>query len=229
MIGIVVELILSWLLLWFLCRKHLSVLGFAPTGSRRQDFAAGLFGAAVLCCVYYLLQMLGGSRWGFNGNVTAKGLVAAAWWMVISVLYEELIFRGAPLYIAIRKWGEAKACLLSAACFGVYHWFSYNAFGNPVPMVYVFLLTGFTGWALARAFAKTGSLYLPVALHLGWNLVAGAVLSNGPLGRQLLLKAGGHQPQGGLSLLIFLFQLLALPLFTLWYLKGSAKRSKTRN
>lgn len=147
-----------------------------------------------------------------------------------SVLFEELIFRGALLYIAIKKLGIKKGCFLSSVCFGTYHWFSYNAFGNPVQMVIIFLTTTIFGLMLAFAFAKTKSLYLPVGLHFGWNLFNIVVFSNGPLGQQIFIKTNENHPQGFLSLFVFQFQVFALPLFTYLYfkrfLKGNPKLSQ---
>jgi len=57
--------------------------------------------------------------------------------------------------------------------------------------VYVLLSTGLFGLMLAMAFSRTGSLALPVGLHLGWNLVTNLLFSNGPLGAGLLLAANG--------------------------------------
>jgi hypothetical protein len=80
-------------------------------------------------------------------------------------------------------------------------------------------LRGIVGLSWAFAFAKTGSLYLPIGLHLGWNLFSIVVFSNGNFGQAILVKANGNQLQGILSWFVFLFQVLALPLLTFWYLK----------
>jgi len=85
-------------------------------------------------------------------------------------------------------------------------------------------MTGIFGLVLAFAFAKTKSLYLPVGLHFGWNLFNIVVFSNGPLGEQIFIKTNGNQLQGILSLLVFLFQVFALPLLTFWYLKRFSGR-----
>ncbi len=147
-------------------------------------------------------------------------------WNIKSVLFEELIFRGALLFIVIRKIGEVKACFLSAVCFGIYHWFSFGAFGNPVQMVFIFFMTGIAGLAFAFAFAKTKSLYFPIGLHLGWNLCTNILFSNGPMGQQLFIRENKNKQDGVLSLAIFLFQVAALPLITYGYLKLlSSKRS----
>ena len=147
-------------------------------------------------------------------------------WTLVSVLYEELIFRGALLYIAIKKLGVTKACILSAVCFGIYHWFTFNVFGNPFMMIITFLMTAIVGLSWAFAFAKTNSLYLPIGLHFGWNLFYMVVFSNGTMGQAILVRTNGNQLQGILSLLVFLFQVFALPLLTFWYLNWLSKKQK---
>lgn len=215
MSGILAELLISWLLLWFICKKHLSVLGFKPTNIRLRDLGTGLLIGAGCCIIYHLMAT---NSWMINRLATIQTAFKGAWWVLKSVLFEELIFRGALLYIAIKKLGVMKACLLSAASFGIYHFFSYNLFGNPAQMLIVFLMTGISGLIFAFSFAKTGSLYLPVALHFGWNYFNIVVFSSGPLGRQLLVQGNTHKPQGLASLFVFLFQIFALPLISYWYI-----------
>lgn len=220
MIGIIVELVISWLLLWVVCKKNLFALGFGPTKSRITNLIVGLLMAASCCTLWqFMTTALINNSWVLNKQATVKGILESSRWVLVAVLYEELIFRGALLYIAIKKLGLVKACVLSAVCFGIYHWFSYNVFGNPLMMVIVFLMTATVGLSWAFAFAKTGSLYLPIGLHLGWNLFSMVIFSNGNFGQAILIKANGNQVQGLLSWLVFLFQVLALPLFTFLYLK----------
>ncbi len=222
MAGIIVELILSWILLWVICKKHLGALGFKPTKKSGFNFLFGFSAAAVCCVIYYLsFTVLGNSSWILNKDISTWSLVESCWWVVKSVVYEELIFRGALLYMAIKKLGPIKACLLSAVAFGIYHWFSMGAFGNPAQMVIIFFMTGIWGFMFAMAFAKTGSLYLPFALHLGWNLFNTVVFSEGPLGNQLYIPAHGQPLHEILSMIIFIFQVLSVPLLTYGYLKNT--------
>jgi len=86
-------------------------------------------------------------------------------------------------------------------------------------MIFVFIMTGIAGIMFAFAFAKTKSLYLPFGLHFGWNLVTTVVFSSGPLKQQIFIRENENRPEGILSLVIFLFQLFALPLINYWYLK----------
>lgn len=219
MAGIIVELIISGLLLWFFEKKHLTALGIGIEPKRMRDLGYGFLGAAICCTVYHLLTTL---HWRFNKMFSLN----AIWWVLKSVLFEELAFRGALLYIAIKKLGVTKACILSALCFGIYHVFSYGAYGNPMNAIMIVLITGLVGLTLAYAFANTQSMYLPIGLHLGWNLINILVFSPGPLGKQLLVKGSNTGLVGVPSLLVFLLQIFALPLFTAWYLKKYNRKLK---
>jgi len=218
MIGILAELCISWLILWFVERKDLSVLGFTPMGTRIIQLLTGFLMSAACCAIFNAATVaFVNNSWIYNKQVTAVSLLTSSWWVLKSVLFEELIFRGALLYIAIKRIGMAKACYLSAGCFGIYHWFSQGAFGNPVQMIFIFIITAVAGLMFAFSFAKTNSLYLPIGLHFGWNLVNIVVFSNGPLGIQLFTRMNEVKPQGMLSILIFVFQVLSLPLLTWWW------------
>ena len=172
------------------------------------------------CCAIFNASTVAfvNNNWIYNKQITTPSVMHSTWWVLKSVLFEELIFRGALLYIAIKRMGIAKGCYLSAACFGIYHWFSQNAFGNPVQMIFIFIITAVAGLMFAFSYGKTNSLYFPIGLHFGWNFVNIVIFSNGPLGNQLLTRLTDVHPQGSLSILIFLFQALALPLLTWWML-----------
>ncbi|NIF07577.1 CPBP family intramembrane metalloprotease [Chryseobacterium sp. Tr-659] len=223
MIGIIIELIISWLLLKFSVKKDLSVLGLKPSPTRLTQWSIGFLLAAAVCSLYHFMTTAFiNNNWilnNLNNQLKFYASLMALWWVVKSVLFEELLFRGALLYLAIEQWGNTKACLLSAACFGIYHWFSYNAFANPFQMGIIFVMTAIFGWILALSFAKTKSMYLPIGLHLGWNLFNIIVFSNGPLGKLVFIKANESHLEGIPSLLVFVFQILALPLLVYGYFK----------
>jgi uncharacterized protein len=143
MTGLIVELILSWILLWLFSKSNLLVLGISPTKPRIYNLLAVFLIASVCCFVYYLsITGLSGSRLALNGDFGAGKFYKSTWWVLNAVLFEELIFRGALLYIAIQKLGTRNACILSAVSFGIYHWFSYGAFGNIRQMLIIFIMTG---------------------------------------------------------------------------------------
>jgi membrane protease YdiL (CAAX protease family) len=220
MLGILVELLVSWLILWLVERKNLSALGLSPSKKLARDFLMGLFVSALVCSVYFFsIVKMSGTDLEVNQRFSFMDFLSGTWWTLKSVLTEELAFRGALLYIAIRRFGITIACILSAVAFGIYHWFSYGVLGDPMNMTVIFIVTAIGGLMFAYAFAITKSLCLPIGLHLGWNLVTVVVFSQGPLGRQLLITSNEQKLTGILSLIFFLFQLSALPIFTYLYLR----------
>ena len=189
MIGIIVQLVISWLLLWFVEKTDLRVFGLNPTRQRLSDLGI-LFLITALCCASgFIVRMWFGERWVLNPGLSLALILEGVWWNIKSVLFEELIFRGALLYILIKRIGAVKAIILSAIAFGIYHWFSFGIFGNAAQMIPVFVITGLMGYVLAYGYAKTFSLYIPIAIHLGWNLTSSVIFSDTSIGNQLLIKA----------------------------------------
>ena len=216
MIGVVL-VALSWALLRWQ-GKSLRELGFDRPQRRIYELGVGCLVAgafAAMRCLY--AAWAGGMSWVVNDSLADGAIAESLRFDVNSVLYEELLFRGYLLYKAIQWWGERRGVAVSAVSFGVYHWFSMELFGNPVAMVMTFVMTGLFGWMCAVAFAKSGSVALPIGLHLGWNLVTNTVFSSGPLGaRLLLLDPDRMDTLGGLDrLLIELGVPLSLPILVL--------------
>lgn len=187
MLGLIVQLAISWLIIWLYERNDLRVLGFRPTKARLSAFALFFVVTAACCTMGFLFKMwLGGQRWELNPDLTAKLIYDGIWWNIKSVLFEELIFRGVLFYILIQKLGAVKAIIISSVAFGIYHWFSFGVIGNPIQMSGVFLITGTMGLVYAYGYAKTMSLYIPCAIHLGWNITQNFIFSEGPIGNGIL-------------------------------------------
>src|SRR5262245_43537773 len=104
MIGIVVQLAISWLIVWFYERNDLRVLGFFPTRARLTDFLVFIIVTAICCSTGFFLKMyFAGLRWELNPQLTMGLVLEGIWWNIKSVLFEELIFRGVLFYILIKK------------------------------------------------------------------------------------------------------------------------------
>ena len=225
MIGILVAIAISWLLLHLIEKKNILALGFLPIAKRLKQFFIGFLITGILCVlVQYLEAYLKSSTWVLNENINGGNILNSFWWDVKSVLTEELIFRGALLYILIQKIGSRKSILISAIAFGIYHWFSYGVLGNVMAMILVFIGTGLMGYAWAWAFSKTKSLMLPFGLHLGWNFIYNSIFSKGPLGDLLLVSQGGNELGDWTSLLNFVSGLVIVPILVLIYVRYFVKK-----
>jgi membrane protease YdiL (CAAX protease family) len=215
MLGIIVQLAASWLIIRLVQKQQLNVLGFYPTLQRLKDFLLFLLTGALCSASGFLLRMWWGNEaWELNPLYNSRLLWEGTWWNIKSVLFEELIFRGVLLYILIKRLGPATGIIISAIGFGIYHWFSYGILGNIPAMLMYFFVTGIMGLVYGYAYAKTFSLYIPVAIHFAWNFVQSFVFSNGPIGRGILVLAAQQKPVTIPPIAYGCIMLL--PLFSIW-------------
>lgn len=196
MAGIIIELLLSYLLLKYVAKQNLSVLGIIPTGKKwRYLFTGFLLPFAYLSALYITLSIVGGNHYKINPEYSITDFFASLTYVLRAVIFEELIFRGALLYILIIRIGSAKAILVSAISFGIYHWFSYGIIGQAIPMLQAFLMTGIMGYLFALAYEKTRSVLLPFAIHFGINFTGMILFSRDKnIGLQLLVKSYQKDP-----------------------------------
>lgn len=189
MLGILVQLVISWIIIWFFEKGNLGVLGLYPTRKRLLGFLL-FFIVTALCSSsdFFMRMLVAREEWQLNPKLSVNLILEGIWWNLKSVMFEELIFRGVLLYMLIKKLGHTKAIIISAIAFGIYHWFSHEVIGQPLQMLVTFLTTGLMGLVYAYGYAKTFSLYIPIAIHLGWNLVRSVVFSQTVIGEQLFVQ-----------------------------------------
>lgn len=224
MLGILILLIISWVSLR-LGGEKLNTIGLLPNRRRSYEFVVGFLFSVFIAVIYYVLIIIVlKAEVRVNESYSVPEFLKSSWWTLRSVLYEELLFRGALLFLAMKYFGVLRGVFLSAAVFGIYHWFSYNVFGDIPPMIHTFLITGIGGFAFAFAFAKTKSLYLPIGLHFGWNLITITIFSQGPLVDQLLTSTTDNTLGGWWSLIFFIYQIALLPLITILCIKILQKK-----
>jgi membrane protease YdiL (CAAX protease family) len=208
MIGIIVQLAISWLIVWLFNKGNLSVLGFFPAKSRLLDFGIFFLITAICCASDFLLRMyFAEQQWKLNPDISASLIFTGLWWNLKSVLFEEFIFRGVLLYILIKKLGAVKAIIISAIAFGIYHWFSHEVIGDVKQMAITFLLTGTMGLLYAYGYAKSFSLYIPCAIHLGWNITRSVIFSDSVIGDQLFVQV---KPVPGVQVSWFIYFVVLL-------------------
>jgi|GEM_PF-268520 len=190
MIGIFLELLITWLLLKFAVKENFSTLGLSLTRERLKYVLIGFILPIIyFCALHFSVAYVTGNPYKFNHNYTWNAFLQSGLYVLRGVIYEELLFRGFLLYILIKYTGRIKASLISAIAFGIYHWFSWNLFGQPTAMLVTFLNTGLIGFLYALLFAKTQSMYLPAALHMGSNFATMIIFSKyDSIGIQLLTK-----------------------------------------
>lgn len=197
-------LLLTWGFCRFLDRSSLSQLGL-----RKQHWlgylGAGLgLGAALVFAAFAVLRLAGLVTVEVSaGWLSAEWVASAVLWIVISFV-EELGFRGYILQGLARGWGMPIAVVVSSVLFGAVHATNPNASALGVLTICV------GGLLFASAYLVTRSLWLPIGLHIGWNLVETQVLGFAGSGHvqpsilhttvqgPVILTGGAFGPEGGL-------------------------------
>lgn len=210
MLQLIGLLAISWLLIWLFEKKDLSVLGLTPTKDRLKYFSILFIVSAALSASGFLLRMyFAKETYTLTQNLTTSSILLETWYQFRTVLTEELLCRGALLYILIKKIGQAKTVFISAVIFGALHWINAGVWGNLVQMIFVFTFTFAMGLLLAYAYARTFSLLIPFAIHYGWNLTQNYIFPDSATGHHILTLAV-PPPTVTISYLAF-FTMLLLP------------------
>jgi membrane protease YdiL (CAAX protease family) len=185
-------LALTWIALQ-LERRPLASVGLELDRRWGREFLAGvLAGAAIILATAGAVHLVSGCHW-VRSPKAGPGLLAAGAWLYLAVAAsEELLYRGYLFQRLVRGLGPGPALALGALLFAAMHG------GNPG-------MAGATGaraglnLALAAVLLglcrlRTGSLALPIGLHLGWNWTQGTLLGFGVSG---LPGAGWWAPVTG--------------------------------
>lgn len=210
MLQLIGLITISWLLIWLFEKEDLIVLGLFPTKSRLKYFTVLFIVSALISATTFLLRMyFAKEEYILNPSLTAKSILVETWYQFRTVLTEELLCRGALLYILIKKIGRAKAILVSSILFAVLHWINAGVWGNLIQMFIVFAFTFSMGLLLAYSYARTFSVLIPFAIHYGWNLSQNYIFPDTPTGNHIFTLAA-PPPTVTISYLAF-FTMLLLP------------------
>ena len=216
MVGLLIQFLLSYLIIYGVERGNLSSLGLSPNKHRLKEMLLFLIIAGTCSSITFFLRMyFGQERWELNPLLNLKLLANGAWYTLKSVLYEELIFRGILFYLLVKKIGGKYALLISASAFGIYHWFTYEIFSDIQKMIYIFLMTSAAGIIYGLGYLKTGSLLIPISMHFGWNFVNAFVFSNGNIGPGIFIEI---KPLPVVSVSYFIYFVVTLSHFILFFL-----------
>jgi uncharacterized protein len=206
-----------WLTVRFMDYRPLRAfgIGFVPGWQRHFLFGIGVAAG--------MLSVLIGGCYAFGyvsmhwtgGQVSPGVLLATCSAILLAALNEELVFRGFPLQLLIEGIGEWPAIIAMSALFGALH------LNNPNASFLGILNTILAGILMSLAYVRTRSLWMPYAIHAGWNLGLGFVFgfplsgidipslwTTGTAGSETIL-GGDYGPEGGL-LATFLFATAAV-------------------
>jgi len=213
--------------------------GLADVGLRmdaawlRQVVLGFAFGAVEMLAIAGLIWLAGGVRFEFDPARSLGVLLHGLWFFAWAAMIEELLFRGFLFQRLVDGLGAPWAMLLMAVAFAAAHW------GNPGmdsgTMAAATVDTALGAILLGLAWLRTGSLALPVGIHLGWNWTQGTLLGFDVSGlaqagwlhphllsRPQWLTGGAFGPEAS----VFSVAVDVVAIALLWRWKGSAPRAR---
>jgi membrane protease YdiL (CAAX protease family) len=182
-------LALTWAFCRFLDHSRLTDLGLQKRGWLAKLAAGWGLGALLMLFVFGILAAGGwltveGSSW------QPLDLAAAIMVAVVVGFNEELAFRGYIMQRLGQAWGMPLAVVVSSILFGLVHVF------NPNTTALGILSVCLSGVLYACAYLVTRSLWLPMGLHMSWNVVQMHVLGFPGSGhvRPSIMRSVTHGP-----------------------------------
>lgn len=152
---------------------------------RRWAFEAGVglvLGLFLILGAAFVGRAFGAFHWVRTPGVGSGGLLLGAWTYAAVAFNEELLFRGYAFFRLKEGVGALPAILVTALLFTAVHW---NNPGMAGPTrVWACLNIGLAGLLLGLCAWRTGSLALPMGVHLGWNWAQGSLLGFGVSGTE---------------------------------------------
>lgn len=210
MLQLIVLILISWLIIWLFTKGNLSVLGLTLTTERLKYFAILFIASCALSATTFILRMyFVEEKYILTPVLTINSVLLETWYQFRTVITEELICRGALLYILIKKIGQTKAIIITSVFFAILHWINAGVWGNLIQMTIVFSFTFAMGLLLALSYAKTFSLLIPFAIHFGWNLAQNYIFPDTVTGNHIFILVT-PPPEVTISYLAF-FTMLLLP------------------
>ena len=173
-------------LLWDRGRWPLGLV--APPGRMAVELAAGvLFSVILIGAADVLILLTTGLSHGAGTTFPWSETLAV---FLPAVLHEELLFRGYP-FQRLWRWRPWVAITIVSLLFAFLH--AWNDAVTPLALLNIFL----GGVLLSLAYARFERLWLPIGLHLGWNLMTGPILGyevSGYVPEASLLRVTGGGP-----------------------------------
>ncbi len=163
--------------------KSPMAMGFAPDRALGDFLTGGIVGAFIFASAV-AAAVLGG--WAtFNPDFAAFSMNAMAFSMLgmtLAAAGEEAMMRGFVLQELMRKFSTTASVVVSSLLFTALHAAALvKSDMAPIGALNIFL----AGVLMSLAYLATRSLWLPIGIHAGWNIMQGPVLGFNVSGNDL--------------------------------------------
>jgi uncharacterized protein len=167
-IGVVLGVL--WLIFRFVERRRLATMGIPLGGPWLKGLGAGLLLGATPVSLLVLILLICGYATVRPATIDGAGFmvnwVALAIGVALVSAWEELVLRGYGLQLLAEGLGRWPAALITGTLFGLAH------VGNPGANALGVINTVANAVLLAWLVMLSGSLWIAIGYHAGWNLTA---------------------------------------------------------
>jgi membrane protease YdiL (CAAX protease family) len=146
-----------------------------------RDLTLGTLGGVSLICISALMVFaVGGFHLARTPGIGIPALLQGAWLYLAVGCFEEILFRGYAFQRTTRGLSFTWAQWMFAVFFAFAHWSNPGMHG--ATKIWATLNISLAAVLLAFCWRRTGSLALPIGVHLGWNWAQGNLLGFGVSG-----------------------------------------------
>jgi CAAX protease family protein len=221
-VSVLSLLLVAWLMLRLIDRRPFVSIGFVLRHATGDTFIGLFIGLGMMTACIAVIYFCGWAKPEAGAAFSRSALALAALAIIANTITQEVMVRGYVQQTVQSRFGVLSGVVVSALFFLALHLGAIQ--GAILPMISLFA----AGILLGSAYAVTGNLWLPIALHFGWNFLQGPVLGEAVSGQSLgagwrllhlagppLMTGGKFGVEGGLIAIII--TILGTPIVLLIY------------
>ncbi len=165
--------VLLVLVTWLLYRtdgQNLSTLGLNPSLRNIGYLFGGLaLGAATLVAATWLRTLYTGEVWQISPVVDTTAMVKGLYYILPTVMVQELMFRGYLFTKTISRYGVVWSNVIFSIIFMLVHVVDREVLQNPVQIVVLVVVIPVGHLWFAAALLRSKTIFFPIGLHWGNN------------------------------------------------------------
>ena len=148
--------------------RKLDSIGWRPLSANHwlQLVCGVIIGMLMLAGIAFFIKWQTGFQWQ-NTPLPWSSIAMLLLTVLASAYAQEIVFRGYPFQLLLKKYGVWPAQIIMAVFFGLMH-LGYMPVGE---MVATMVSTGIGALLFGQAYIRTNNLALPTGIHFGWNLL----------------------------------------------------------
>ncbi len=213
-LEVLVMILVTWIARRLFDRRSFQSLGFQLDDHTLPDLVLGFALPCLLMGLIFIFEWSMGwlqfNGWAWSTSTLNEVLTSVLNMLITFIavgLYEELQFRGYHLQNLVEGINLPWALFLTSISFSILHLINPHASWASILGVMA------AGYFLAYGWVRTGRLWLPIGLHIGWNFFEGVVfgfpvsglefphLINQSVSGPTVITGGSFGPEAGLVVL----------------------------